>query len=347
MQEAAKKIHQNPWASRPPRNAPSSPPQKMPRVPSNKDEIFSKMKSGLELGTRSLELVTEIELVSKVLKKAPVAGNAILQTLTSPRKRPRQGACDARLQTPLKTSLASPVFPTEEIGPGIVTGYTIPAGLLQTNDKTGVTSICGKYKLLWFSLLHQLLLLAIGVAGWLLCNSRIWIPATTYMVIGIGLWITHWAGHQRWIFHAWFVHHTVGHHVKSYPPAKYLSERYVTHTERKAGTMQASQGTGLDLSLGTLIYLPWPAINAVAHILLFHATAAEVVLTVVVACAVGIEQEVIHRQVHITDSVFEQYHWFQTMRALHFLHHKGGMHHNYAMVDFLLDIMSGNLINTV
>ena len=53
------------------------------------------------------------------------------------------------------------------------------------------------------------------------------------------------------------------------------------------------------------------------------------------------------REVHIAGSKLEKYGWFQRMRALHFLHHTDGMKHNYAMADFFLDVLSGNLINTV
>ena len=96
-------------------------------------------------------------------------------------------------------------------------------------------------------------------------------------------------------------------------PSKFLSERYVGHEERKGGNNGAEgrpvSGTGFDLSLGTLIYLPWPFVNAAAHWLLLPwlglpaVNAPEVVGMLVLACAVGLEQEIIHRQVHTIDSV--------------------------------------------
>jgi hypothetical protein len=33
------------------------------------------------------------------------------------------------------------------------------------------------------------------------------------------------------------------------------------------------------------------------------------------------------------------------MRELHFLHHKQGMQHNYAMTDICFDFLTGNLMN--
>ena len=52
-----------------------------------------------------------------------------------------------------------------------------------------------------------------------------------------------------------------------------------------------------------------------------------------------------HVQVHTLGSRWEGRGWFEVMRRLHFLHHKEGMHHNYAMADFLFDFLSGNLMN--
>ena len=102
-------------------------------------------------------------------------------------------------------------------GPGVIKGYALAAEVAQLESADG-NLIVSKQHLLVYSLLHQLALLAIGLAGWAALGCRWWLPLTTYVVIGHGLWVTHWAGHRRWIFQKWFDHHTIGHHVKSYPP---------------------------------------------------------------------------------------------------------------------------------
>lgn len=248
--------------------------------------------------------------------------------------------------TPKSAEVGTPHKVKQQLdsGPGKVTGYTIPAKLVPTDSKD---CICSSKQLLWFSLLHQAALLLTGLAGWMLAGCRPWVCLSSYLMVGIGLWGTHWAGHRRWVWQPWFEHHTIGHHVKSYPPAKFLSQRYVSTVQRKVGTARPSTGLGIDLSLNTLVYLPTPLVTAVLHRVVFGLVAMEAALVLLVGMAVCLEQELIHRHVHTVGSRLERYRWFQAMRAMHFLHHTDGMKHNYAMADFFLDVLSGNLINTV
>jgi len=229
------------------------------------------------------------------------------------------------------------------IGPGAVASYDDMHGVCVTQSST--TS----FRLLWFSLLHQLSLLLVGLAAWWITGSRPWIGNSTYLLVGLGLWCTHWFGHRRWFWRAWFNEHTMGHHVKAYPPSKFLSERYVSVTQRAAGKPQKpTTGLGLEMSINTIVYLPWPVIATLLHCqATSNCTVTEAGLVLVIGLAICLEQEMIHRAVHTRGCWLERYQWFQTMRALHFLHHKDDMQHNYAMIDFCLDIISGNLINSV
>ena len=99
------------------------------------------------------------------------------------------------------------------------------------------------------------------------------------------------------------------------------------------------------LDMNARMYGPWPLLVAAAHWALLDAGAAEIALCLAVSAGLIAENEFIHEQVHIRGSALAGWRWFDTMRALHFLHHRDGMHHNYAMCDFLYDFLSGNLIN--
>ena len=108
------------------------------------------------------------------------------------------------------------------VGPGKVSAYEMPAGLAvprlegsRTGGDVGVcSSVCSSKQLLWFSILHQAALLLLGFLGWLVSGCRPWLTLSSYLVVGVGLWVTHWAGHRRWVSPAWFDFHTIGHHVR-------------------------------------------------------------------------------------------------------------------------------------
>eukprot|EP01052_Picozoa_sp_SAG31_P043337 SAG31_NODE_7186_length_1762_cov_1.696332_1_plen_448_part_10 len=232
-------------------------------------------------------------------------------------------------------------------GPGAVSAYLVPLDILTSADTVEArgSAVASSSQLLWFSVLHQMALLLFGFSAWWLTGSPPWLGLSTYIIVGVGLWCTHWLGHRRWFWQRWFNEHTLGHHVRAYPPSKFLSERYVSVTQRSAGRALApSTGLGLELSLNTMVYLPWPILTAILHSLVVPACGAiEIGVVLLVGLAICLEQEMIHRAVHTSGVWLERYQWFQVMRALHFLHHKDGMQHNYAMIDFFLDILSGNL----
>ena len=130
--------------------------------------------------------------------------------------------------------------------------------------------------------------------------------------------------------------------MRSYPSSRFLTERYVSYTSAKKN--DAGNRTS-PLDMNALMYLPWPFLVAYAHYSLLGAPPAEVALCLAVSAFLVWENEYMHQQVHLLHSRWDGCRWFQVMRELHYLHHKEGMKHNYAMADFLFDFLSGNLMN--
>ena len=216
---------------------------------------------------------------------------------------------------------------------GAVSGLEVPRG----------QPVGSKWEILTFSLVHQVALLLVGVLG-NICpamRTRLWLPASSYALVGLGLWCTHWLGHRK-IIPGWFEFHVMGHHVRSYPTSRFLSERYVSYTSAQKN--DPGDTTTL-LDMNALMYMPWPFLVASMHHSLLGASQSEVALCFGLSALLLCENEYMHQQVHLLNSRWDEYRWFQVMRKLHYLHHKEGMRHNYAMSDFLIDFLSGNLMN--
>lgn len=201
------------------------------------------------------------------------------------------------------------------------------AQLLERN-----VTIASKWQILSYSLVHQGLLVLLGLVGsYLLPSMRWWVPCSSYGIVGAGMWLTHWAGHRK-IIPGWFDFHVIGHHVHNFPPSRFLCEKYRPVTS-----------SAFDMNIA--LYCPWPLVSASLHYALAAATTAELLLCLFVSCALIVESELLHSAVHQLDCRLEGLQWFDVMRKMHFLHHKEGMKHNYAMSDFLFDFLSGNLMN--
>jgi len=213
---------------------------------------------------------------------------------------------------------------------GEATGLDVPRGV----------EVGSKMEILWFSVVHQAALLACGLGCAAVLGTRWWATMSCYAMVGLGMWLTHWAGHRQ-IVPGWFEFHTIGHHVKSYPPARFLTERYVSLT----GMQKGRQNTRWMIDLNVKMYAPWIPLTAAIHWAVTGGSLADALLALVVGAVLIVENEIIHEQVHVRGSSFERFRWFQVMRGLHYLHHKEGMHHNYSMCDFTFDLLSGNLIN--
>lgn len=240
--------------------------------------------------------------------------------------------CLANPATSKRVPKDTPLLPKNTLR-GKVSGLELPRG----------QPIASKYEILIFSLVHQATLLLVGVLG-NICpyvHTRLWLPASSYTLVGLGMWLTHWLGHRK-IIPAWFEFHVMGHHVRSYPSSRFLTERYVSYTCARKGD-RGELNTLLDMN--AIMYLPWPFVVAFVHHSLLSATASEVGLCFGVSTFLLCENEYMHQQVHLLNSRWSGYRWFEVMRKLHFLHHKEGMQHNYAMADFFFDFISGNLMN--
>ena len=212
-------------------------------------------------------------------------------------------------------------------------------------------AVASKRDILGFSVVHQLALLALGALGAALGGTRWWIPASSYGLVGIGMWATHWAGHRR-IIPGWFEFHTMGHHVKSCAPsacprrltppppppdaaARQVPPRFLGalrqrrgHAPRYAALAPRAKRAHTGRATGV----------AAAHRALLDAGAAEIAPPGGVGGA-DRREEFIHEQVHLRGRRWRAA-LVGTLRALHFLHHRDE-HHNYAMCDFLYDFLSG------
>jgi len=189
------------------------------------------------------------------------------------------------------------------------------------------------FNILYFSIIHQATLAFTGIFSNIIFNTITWIPISTYLVVGPCLWIVHWSGHQRWIWNRWYKSHTIEHHIKIYPPSKLLSDKYISVNNL--------------LNLNILLYLPIPLFNLFVHMLFCDLNNYNNILIIIVGYMIIIEQEIIHRSVHMKGHFLENYTWFKFIRKLHFIHHQGDFKRNYAMIDFCIDLLTGNLINTM
>jgi hypothetical protein len=178
--------------------------------------------------------------------------------------------------------------------------------------------------LLWLALGRTLALGSLACAA----GTRWAVPFTAYAFCGVGSWLTHWVGHQPasgW----WFRFHILGHHVRRYPPSRFLQGPY--------------DDAALDLN--ACMYAPWVLLTAATHAA--GGCAPHEQLTAAgVSAALLLEQEVLHTQIHLLGSSLERCRWFRTLRQLHLRHHQCDMQHNFAISDFLLDAICGTLLLT-
>ncbi len=176
----------------------------------------------------------------------------------------------------------------------------------------------------------------------LLCKSTNicpwFVPWTTYALCGTGCWLTHVVGHCK-RSGAWYRFHTLGHHVRSYPPARFLQSKYVSYESRRR-KMQCNPY----IDMNTLMYAPWVPVAAGIH----AACGVQDAGTLIVSLATGsiflLQQDYIHTHIHLLGSWLERYEWFQQLRHMHLKHHQSDMNHNFGVNDFLLDAVAGTLL---
>jgi hypothetical protein len=176
----------------------------------------------------------------------------------------------------------------------------------------------------------MLVCILMGLIGNLLVGTHIMLLYLLYFLCGITFYSIHRLGHTR-IFPLWYKVHVVGHHLTNYPPSRFLSDGYldnlldITDTTRNMYLITAF----FDLIIiRSFVQYNLIQISFIAMFLIFML----------------IIEDKMHYHYHLRNSYLNRYEWFQKLRWIHYLHHKGNMKQNYAIKDFLLDWLSGNLM---
>lgn len=162
-------------------------------------------------------------------------------------------------------------------------------------------------------------------------------PLGLYFFQGPIFWVVHWLGHTKLAGETWYRHHVQEHHVRVYPPSKFMRGRYMV--------------TPLGFwNLNTWAYLmaipPW---HLVAHYVLGALghegfSFGQYVFIVGYTAVFLLLQEHFHTHFHLQGSPYESYRLFREMRWVHYMHHRGDFKHNYGIIDMALDIASGTYI---
>jgi len=154
------------------------------------------------------------------------------------------------------------------------------------------------------------------------------VPLSVYVCDIMG-WCTHMLGHQKFTG-PWYSAH-MGHHLKDYPPQRFLSSAYI-----------AAKVNNSPVYLPTAVLTPFVVCFLCQIPLTFGAW-----LCSEAAAMVALHlSNLFHQAYHIRNHPYERWPWFHKLRALHYWHHKGNMHHNYAISDFVLDRIHGSLLRS-
>jgi len=185
----------------------------------------------------------------------------------------------------------------------------------------------------WFvigvSFLHLSFFVSIGIViGQRTMLPWYLFPVATYVCEVLG-WTTHWLGHKKWTG-AWYEAH-MGHHMHDYPPWRFLSAKYIpAQVDHGPRYMPAITATPLLASL--ICGMPFTL-----EVWLCGISASILVMYV---------SNELHHAYHVRHHPAERWSWFHKLRALHFLHHKGNMQHNYGISDYLLDGVNRSMVCT-
>jgi 4-alpha-methyl-delta7-sterol-4alpha-methyl oxidase len=83
---------------------------------------------------------------------------------------------------------------------GETSGLVVPRG----------KAVGSKAEILSYSLVHQAALILLGIlSNTSTYRTRCWIPVSSYALVGLGMWCTHWLGHRK-IIPGWFEFHVMG-----------------------------------------------------------------------------------------------------------------------------------------
>lgn len=158
-----------------------------------------------------------------------------------------------------------------------------------------------------------------------LFNLHPWRVFAHYYGIGFILVYVHYLGHSKW-GGLWRKQHVIHHHIRCYPYKKFLS-------------------IGPYKTLNIPIYKDgniWMfLVPALLGCLLLSTNFMELIGMIIFSLIILIREDWLHQMIHTSprgnNSIFE------TLRELHYLHHKGDMKCNYGFCDPFHDWVLGTL----
>lgn len=154
------------------------------------------------------------------------------------------------------------------------------------------------------------------------CQPWWWVEISFIICAFMGHTI-HWLGHQK-ESGRWFRAHTMQHHILLYPPQRYIDNQDTGSSDPNAKfyyPVLATAGIVTYIATGSLLY---------AVILFLHTGLSFLWL------------DYLHTGFHHAGFRLEKYEWFIALRELHYLHHKGEMQDNLAVIDFFTDFLIGS-----
>jgi hypothetical protein len=144
---------------------------------------------------------------------------------------------------------------------------------------------------------------------------------------------THVLGHTR-VIKWWYEAHTIGHHIRDYPAKRFLrlpsQQRPHDHIDNRYAYLPAF------VISPTIATFAQNYVVSTLGAMPGNATTMWIVSFVCGLLLLKLADE-LHDLYHLSGTSFEKYWWFQQLRAIHFLHHKGSMKHNYAIGGFWTD----------
>lgn len=188
------------------------------------------------------------------------------------------------------------------------------------------------YFIVKLSLFNMFCSLVMGFIGYLLVGISIWMGYLTYISACLIFGIIHRLGHVN-IISFWYQAHAIGHHIHAYPLKKFLTNDYQIDADSFRITNQ--------------IFLVISPIYIFIFKLISAYTWSQMSMIMIYVLVISFIEDEIHSQIHMQKSRFNNYEWFQKLRYLHYLHHRGVMKQNYAMKDFFIDISTGNMMLSV
>jgi len=173
--------------------------------------------------------------------------------------------------------------------------------------------------------LTQLLCLTLGTLASYLSPIPFYWGVVVYHITGSCAYLTHWFGHRKEAG-PWFVAHTIEHHIRLYPPQKFLNKDQLSSNDPNAKYYLPSFVVPMCIT-----YYVTQSVSGCcfcAALVLFFAWLVDY----------------FHAGFHLENCWMEKYRVFVAFREIHYWHHKGHMKHNFGITDLYIDWVCNNLI---